>query len=203
MSEVKWEASGRYFESCNCDVGCPCAFLAPPTEGHCDVAVAWHIDQGTYGQTLLNNLNVVCIFSTPGNMIEGNWKAALYIDEKALPEQREALVNIFSGQSGGAFALFKGLISEFLGIKYVPIEFSKEDGRHRVKIPTVLEVEIGAIEGAEKGKPVQIINLPLSITPGHPVTVGRSTVNKFQDYALYWEFSNKNGFFSDFKYIGP
>ena len=33
-----WTLAGEYFESCNCEILCPCLLLgARPTEGHCDV----------------------------------------------------------------------------------------------------------------------------------------------------------------------
>ena len=57
MSE-KWSLSGTYFEACNCNVACPCVFLSEPTPGECTVLVGWHIDEGTFEGTSLNNLNV-------------------------------------------------------------------------------------------------------------------------------------------------
>jgi hypothetical protein len=37
-------------------------------------------------------------------MVNGpKWKAALYIDEKAVPEQKDAIIKIYSGQAGGFF----------------------------------------------------------------------------------------------------
>ena len=46
---MAWELKGTYFETCNCDVACPCVFLSRPTKGECRVLVAWHIDQGKDG----------------------------------------------------------------------------------------------------------------------------------------------------------
>ncbi len=45
----KWNLSGTYFETCNCEVACPCVFLSPPSTGECTVLVAWHVDKGRYG----------------------------------------------------------------------------------------------------------------------------------------------------------
>ena len=33
-----WSIKGGFFETCNCEVACPCAFLSPPTEGECKAA---------------------------------------------------------------------------------------------------------------------------------------------------------------------
>ena len=53
---TNWRLSGDYFENCNCSIVCPCLIsTAPPltsrpTEGYCDVALAFHIDKGNYGR---------------------------------------------------------------------------------------------------------------------------------------------------------
>ena len=60
---TNWELSGDYFENCNCSVVCPCLISpAPPltsrpTQGQCEVALAFHIDKGGYGAVALDGLN--------------------------------------------------------------------------------------------------------------------------------------------------
>ena len=57
-AQTKWQLSGDYFENCNCTVVCPCLvspgapLTARPSEGVCDVALAFHIDKGNYGDIL-------------------------------------------------------------------------------------------------------------------------------------------------------
>ena len=71
---TNWQLSGDYFENCNCSVVCPCLISpAPPltsrpTEGVCDVALAFHIDKGNYGTVALDDLNLALIAHTPGPM---------------------------------------------------------------------------------------------------------------------------------------
>ena len=45
-----WKIAGSYFEACNCEVACPCVFTSPPTGEECTVLIAWHIDQGSFGE---------------------------------------------------------------------------------------------------------------------------------------------------------
>ncbi len=44
-SKQSWKIQGEYFESCNCEVLCPCLLSGAqplrPTEGHCDVVLAF------------------------------------------------------------------------------------------------------------------------------------------------------------------
>ena len=198
----KWNVSGTYFEACNCDVACPCVFLSPPTTGECKVLVGWHIDEGSFGDVALGGLNVVLYVHTPGNMVEGNWKAALYIDEGADDAQKGALTQIFAGQAGGHPAVLASLIGEVLGVKNVPIEYSAEGKRRSLRIPNVAEAEIEAIEG-QGGAEVTLNNHPLAVAPGQTVLVAKSKRVSYNDYGLQLEVSEKNGFYSPFKYEGP
>ena len=97
----KWSLTGSYFEACNCKVACPCIFLSPPTEGDCTALVGWHIDKGSFDDVKLDGLNVALAVYSPGTMVETKWKAALYFDDKASEEQKNRLMQIFTGQAGG------------------------------------------------------------------------------------------------------
>src|SRR5215471_18194018 len=122
----QWELNGGYFESCNCDAACPCIFLSPPTRGDCTLIVAWHIDQGHFGDTPLNGLNTVLAVHSPGHMLQSKWKAALYLDERATQEQRDSLTKIFAGQAGGHLANVAACVGEVLGVKAIPIDYWAE-----------------------------------------------------------------------------
>jgi hypothetical protein len=136
VSNTAWMLEGDYFEGCNCDIACPCIFFSDPTEGNCHVTCAWHIQKGNYGNTELNNLNVVALFNTPGNMSTGpKWKAALYITK------------IYSGQAGGFFAAASNLIGEMLGVKSVPIDFGIDGKRRWLSVKDTLELDIEAVAG--------------------------------------------------------
>ena len=144
VSNTAWMLEGDYFEGCNCDIACPCIFFSDPTEGNCHVTCAWHIQKGNYGNTDLNNLNVVAMFNSPGNMFTGpKWKAALYIDERATQQQKDLITKIYSGQAGGFFAAISNLIGEMLGVKSVPIDFGIDGKRRWVK--NTLELDIEAV----------------------------------------------------------
>ena len=88
---------GTYIEACNCEVACPCIFLSPPTEGECKVVVGWHIDKGHHGDAVLDGLNAALIAYAPGNMKDGQWTVALYLDDRGDDQQKAALQGIFSG----------------------------------------------------------------------------------------------------------
>jgi hypothetical protein len=198
---AKWSLAGSYFETCNCNVACPCVFLSPPTEGECTVLVGWHIDRGIYESTPLDGLNVALAVHSPGTMVATKWKAALYFDNKASEAQQNALMQIFSGQAGGHPAVLVSFVGEVLGAKSVGIDFHA-DGKHRsLKIDGIAETEIEALSGAGNAE-VTVSGHPLAIAPGFPATAAKSKKASYHDYDLRLEISERNGFFSPFAYQG-
>ena len=194
-----WHLEGEYFETCNCQVACPCIWLNPPSEGECKLLVAWHINEGHLEQTKLNNLNVALACYAPGNMKDGQWQAALYIDQQADNDQCHALERIYSGQEGGQPALLMDFVSEILGSFRARISFEANGKYRHMVIEGVAEAEIEGIEGINGGVP-KIENPPLCVVPSHPSSVARSRLHSYQDQGFHWQFTGRNGFYSSFTY---
>jgi hypothetical protein len=194
-----WKVAGSYFEACSCEVACPCVFMSPPTSGECTVLLAWHIDQGHFGEVNLDGFNTALAAYAPGHMLQVKWKVALYVDERANQGQQDALTQIFSGQAGGHLAALGPLIGEVLGVKAAPIEYSSEGKRRSLRLGKVADLEIEGLPGQGDGE-VTIAGHPFTAVPGFPAVVAKSKQMRFDDYGLKWEVSNKNGFFSPFAY---
>ncbi|MGE0821291.1 MAG: DUF1326 domain-containing protein [Candidatus Binatia bacterium] len=199
----KWTISGEYFESCNCDLICACLVQADTPRDRCDAALAFHVNNGTYGQTKLDNLNAVLVvsFPGPGKMRNGNWTAAVYVDEKGTKEQQDALGSIFSGQAGGTpGAIFAGLVSKFLGIKATPISFTTNGNDRKLTIPNILEIDISAVTGRDGSEPIWATNAV------HPVSqklaLAASRAYSYSDHNLSWSTSGTNGHFAPFTWQG-
>jgi hypothetical protein len=196
---TKWNLTGTYFETCNCEAACPCVFTSPPTQGHCTALVAWHIDKGQYEDVKLDGLNVALAVHAPGNMVATKWKVAAYFDDKASAAQNDALHAIFSGKAGGHPAILASFIGELAGAKNVPMRYQANGKHASLTIPGIAEAEIEAMEG-QGGKPITIDNHPLCVAPGNPATVARSKNFQFSDYGMDWKLSGRNGFLSPFAY---
>lgn len=199
---MSWNLEGSYFESCNCEIACPCVFLSAPTEGECTVLVAWHIEKGKDGEVLLDDLNVAMAVHAPGHMAETKWRAALYLDERADDAQKEALTKIFAGQAGGHPAILASFVGDVLGVTSTAMDYQADGKRRRIDIAGVAAAEIQAIEGQGGGE-ATVSGHPLCIAPGEPAVVARSTELRYADHGMDWTLSNKNGFFSAFAYRGP
>ena len=200
-----WRLKGDYFENCNCDYLCPCVIggaSAVPTQGHCDVGFAFHIQEGDFNGVDLPGLNFVVVAYTPGVMSEGNWTVAAYVDEKADAQQREALSRILSGEVGGPAERWMALTGNFLGINYVPITYSA-DGRSRsVSIPGIMDFNIeGVTASRRQTEPIRLENT------AHPVStslaLAKGTHSTYNDHGMVWDNSGKNGHYAPFEWRWP
>lgn len=191
-----WNVKGLFMEACNCEAMCPCVVGNAPTPGTCGVLLGYHIESGRKGDVALDGLNVVRMNFLPGHIAKGNWRGAFYIDERASPEQREALSAIFSFKLGGAFAAQARLVAEVLGVKFVPITFEGQGRQWKMTIAGIGDADIIAIEGFG-GKEIRVENLQ---GRAFPHVVAKSTHTAYKDFDLQWEISGKNGFYAPFAF---
>lgn len=220
QNRYDWRLEGDYFDGCNCKSICPCIFALDPTEGDCKGLAAWHIEKGHFtlekhedgdrnriaanNSINLSNLNVVLSVHAPGHMLTGpKWKIAIYLDEKAIDDQKNALTKIFTGQVGGEFFTeILPLIGEVLGIRSVPIEFSIEGKKRRkMSIPSFAKMEIEGLTGSDPNRESKVTNPAFSNTPGDDPIIARSTTHTYKDHGLQWDNSGRNAFYSRFTYI--
>ncbi|HYR61893.1 MAG TPA: DUF1326 domain-containing protein [Actinomycetota bacterium] len=104
---MSFKVEGDYFEACTCRASCPCIMLSPATEDTCDLVLAWHITEGQKDGVDLGGLNTVMAIRSPKQMTDGNWVAAVYLDDRATGAQEEALRAIFTGAAGGHLAAWR------------------------------------------------------------------------------------------------
>lgn len=198
-----WTISGDYFENCNCDVICPCIaspqepLTATPTQGACEVPLAFHIESGTYGDVSLDGLNAVVVLRTPGVMAEGNATVALYLDERADDAQREALTAIFSGTAGGPMGALAPLVGEVLGARSVPITFRKEHRHRSAEIQGVMQLAVTAIPNIDPDHEMTIENAHPLFPHGLVVAAGDAG-SVYEDYGMRWDNSGHNGHYAAF-----
>jgi hypothetical protein len=196
---ASWNVQGTYVESCNCEAVCPCIFFSPPTEGSCTVMIGWHIDQGSFGDTLLDGLNAALLAHSPGHMKDGDWQVALYVDERADEAQSQALMGIFSGQAGGHIANLGPLIGEVLGARPAAINLDASGGDFLLSVEGLGSTEASAIEG-QGGGAVTVEGHPLAISPGYAARVARSGRLELEDHGLSLNMVGKAAMSAPFSY---
>lgn len=201
-TEVKWQLTGDYFENCNCDVICPCLFspggplTVTPTQGDCDVAFAFHIDSGSYGDVSLDGLSAGMIAHAEGPMGGGNWKVALYVDDKGSAAQQEALQAIFSGAAGGPVGVLAGLVGEVLGVSAVPITFTKDGKKRSVSMGNVMKLAIEAIPSMKEDGSEAWVSSGHPFAPEMLVLAAGQQGSTYSDHGFNWDNSGKNGHYA-------
>jgi hypothetical protein len=160
---VSWSLKGSYFETCSCDLMCPCnmSFDHGATNDYCRVTLVFNIKEGEIEGTDVSGLKVAAIADSPKVMTEGNWRLGLFVDDRASDEQMEKLTGVFGGQKGGPMETVVPLVGEMLGVERAPFEVVEDGLRHSVKIGDAIDFEIEDIVpfGVETGQPVRLVGV--------------------------------------------
>jgi hypothetical protein len=191
---MSYRMRGTYFESCNCDVACPCGasnLFLPATNDRCNVLLAFHIEDGDVDGTDVGGHTVAMLADTPGQMTDGNWRVGLFLDDTTSEEQREALSAVFSGAQGGPAGLFAPLVGQLLGVETLPIEYGDDGRRHRLRIGDAVDIEIEDFAAAEEGRVMQLTGI------GHPanstLALAHGVRARIQAFGLDVDNTGKNG----------
>jgi hypothetical protein len=186
---MSWKLDGSYFETCSCDVICPCtASLAlGATKDRCNATLIFHIRSGEVEGTDVSGLTVAAIADTPKVMSEGNWRLGVVIDEAASDEQAEKLGAVFSGALGGPMEALGPLVGENLGVERLPIDVQEDGLKHSVRIGDVIDFEIEDVVpfGAETDEPARITGV--FHPAGSELTVSRATRSAINAFGIQYE----------------
>ncbi|MGH6626682.1 MAG: DUF1326 domain-containing protein [Burkholderiaceae bacterium] len=170
---MAYHLEGRLLEVCNCRVLCPCWIGEDPDFGTCKTIVAWHVDQGLVNGVDVGGLTLATIAFVPGNILQGNWSAAIYVDDKASAQQEQALLDVYTGKLGGPVADLAKLIGTVVSVERAPIQFEVQGGKGTIKVGNDGYAELEPYVGAT-GAATTLTDTIFSTVPGAPVFVGKS-----------------------------
>jgi hypothetical protein len=170
---MAYHLEGRLLEVCNCRVLCPCWIGEDPDFGTCDTIVAWHFDKGTIDGVDVAGHTIAMIANVPGNILQGNWTAAVYLDDKVSPAQEQALLGVYTGQKGGPVAELAKLVGKVVSVEKVPLTFEVRGGSGTIKIGDAGYAELEPYKSAS-GATTTLTDTVFSTVPGAPVFVGKA-----------------------------
>lgn len=168
-----YQLEGRLLEVCTCNVLCPCWVGEDPDGGTCDGLLAWQVDKGSVDGTDVSGHSITVLCHIPGNILKGNWKVRLYIDDKASQQQKEALVNVWTGKVGGPVADLAKLVGEVVSIEQVPVTFEVRGVNGTLKVGPNIDAELTPFKGAT-GKETALHDSIFTTIPGSPAYVGKA-----------------------------
>jgi hypothetical protein len=164
--------------------------------------LAWHVVSGTYDGQSLDGMSVVAALSGDRNLgireIGGEApsyvRAVVYVDQRATPEARRALVRM-------ADELSRGLITEVVDVKPVTIQFASSD--HAISV-SAGEAELAVTKHMRHDPSCGAMKWfsPFSRTDG--ATMGVTDVQSYSgvDLGTRWSDPHKrSAFYGTFSYL--
>jgi hypothetical protein len=186
---VSWKLTGSYFETCSCNVVCPCtASLSLGADcDRCQVVLVFNVKDGDIEGTDVSGLTVAAVGDAPKVMTDGNWRLGVFIDANASDEQAEKLGAVFGGQLGGPMEALGPLVGENLGVERASIEVHEEGLKHSIKIGDAVDFEVEDIVpfGVESGEPARMVGI--FHPAGSDVTLSRATRSNINAFGVSFE----------------
>ena len=201
----KWHLKADYVETCNCDYGCPCNFNGFPTYGFCRALVLFSIREGNYGDTKLDGMDVIVAESWPKAIHEGNGTLQLYISKHAAEDQRNALIDIFSGKSKGEgpFAVFAPTYKYILEPQYVDIQKTINGKKSSFTVPGLIDVQLESFKNPVTGEEQETrIQMPKGFI-FKMADAAKTKLMRILTPNMNFDHSGQNAFFSQVEYHGP
>jgi hypothetical protein len=171
---MAYQLEGRLLEVCTCNTLCPCWVGEDPDYGTCDGVFSWQIDKGMVNGVDVSGRNLSILTHIPGNILQGNWRVVVYVDDKTTPEQQEALLNVWTGKLGGPVADLAQLVGEVVAVERVPMNFQVQGGKGTLEIGEVIEAEMAPFQGAT-GEATTLHDTAFTSIPGSPVYPGKAS----------------------------
>lgn len=200
-----YAVEGALLEVCTCNILCPCWVGEDPDNGTCDGVLSWHIDEGSSNGTDLSGRTITILTHIPGNILKGNWRVVVYIDDGATDEQQQALIDIWTGKLGGPIADLAQLVGEVVAVERQPVLFQVEGKgvAGRLAIGSAVEAELEPFTGAT-GEPSALHDSIFTTIPGSPAYVGKATSYKVDaaDHGFEIDLEGHNAVSGRFRFEG-
>ena len=180
---MAYHLEGRLLEVCNCRVLCPCWIGEDPDFGTCDTIVAWHFDKGTINGVDVSGKTIAMLAHVPGNILQGNWRAAVYLSDTVSPQQEDAILGVYTGKLGGTVAELAKLVGEVVSVEKAPITFDVHGGHGTLKVGSAGYAELEPYKNAT-GATTTLADTVFSTVPGAPVFVGKAPVYRSKNAKL-------------------
>ena len=191
---MAWKLEGTYFETCSCEVVCPCtASLANGADyDRCRLTLVFNVVDGEIDGTDVSGLAVAAVVDTPKVMTDGNWRLGVFIDADASDEQAEKLGAVFGGQLGGPMEGLLPLVGENLGVERASIEVREDGLQHGVTIGDAVDLEVEDVVpfGVESGEPARLTGL--FHPAGSELTIAKATRSHINAFGI--EYDGKSAF---------
>lgn len=183
-----FDVSGVYVEHCSCADNCLCCSPGEPTREQCQLGAAWRIEDGRFGTVDLKGLQLAAVYQQACN--QETLSGTLYADERATPDQRAALEELFLGGRCQRPAALQAVAQNLQTIRYQAVEVREQAGKMHVRVPGVVSATLELIP---VGQPE-----PAWAAPG----AGARSARVEMEAGEQEPSPRRYGFYSRFRWIG-
>jgi len=117
------------------------------------------VDKGPDGTLKMDRVKVGVVLTFPGPLHQGHGTVQPFVDVKASPAQRAAVLAIMSGKAGNPwFGVVASLVETSLPPAFVPVHFEHDIKKRRAKVSVagLLETITEPLKNLATGKPFVI-----------------------------------------------
>ncbi len=193
---MAWEIKARYYEACNCELGCPCMMNGFPSHGKCEASVAFEVIEGQRDGVDLAALKVAAAVKWPGAMHEGNGNMAVFID--GAEEQNNAIIPILMAEDPGLpWEILAAIVSEVHGPFFETIEIDDNGTDSHVRVGDKFDVQMASFKDPVTGEPHEAhMVLPTGFIFTDAL-IGTTSVNRVDADGVSYDHAGKNAFYSE------
>lgn len=197
-----YDLKGTLLEACSCGVLCPCWVGEDPDRGICQAIIGYHFDEGTIRDVDVSGCTLTGVGIIPGNVLEGNWKMAFYLDDGTTDDQMQAILDAYTGKLGGPLADLAELIGEVVTVEKVPIRHEIVGGTGTLTVGDFATAEMTPYTSAD-GTVTTLRDSVFSTVPGSPAWVGKASHLKVSlpQYGFEWSFEDSNAIQSEYHMV--
>jgi hypothetical protein len=197
---MPYELEGQLLEVCTCQILCPCWVGEDPDSGVCDGTLGWHVSKGQVDGVDVSGRTIVALCHIPGNILKGNWNVRLYVDDKATPAQKDAMVSVWTGKKGGPVADLAKLVGRVDAVEQVPISFEVEGVKGHLRVGQAIDAVLVPYKGAT-GKETTLHDTIFTTIPGSPAYVGKAEHYRANAPGFKVDLRNHNAVSGRFRFV--
>jgi hypothetical protein len=193
---MAWKMKAKYYEACNCALGCPCNMNGFPTHGFCEGSIGFQVLEGERDGIDLSGVKVASSVKWPGAIHEGNGAMVVFID--AAEEQREPIVKILTAEDPGLpWEILASTISEIHGPFFESVEIDDAGTDSHVRVPGKLEIQMETFTDpvtGDKHEAHMVLPTGFIFTDGHICT---TSVNDVDADGLSFDHKGNNAYYAE------
>lgn len=193
---MPWRMKAKYYEACNCALGCPCNMDGYPTHGFCEGAIGFQVVEGERDGIDLAGVKVAAAVKWPKAIHDGNGAMAVFVD--ASEEQRESVIAILTAADPGLpWEILAATISEIHGPFFETIHIDDAGTASHLTVPGKFEIKMETFTDPVTGEPHEarmVLPTGFIFTDGHICT---TSINEVNADGVTFDHKGNNAYYSE------